>query len=485
MSKCWTCGAATAESQFECSQCKSNAEVKKLRDELSKNAAAITTRLDSIADVGAEGFREIASVLDEGLAGISTKIEWGFTELQWQLGQQHSILKDIDHTLKTPSETQANEWRLMAEELRARKVLDESEEFFVKALDLNRLDYRIYVGLAQTLLQQNNFRDAQGYLERSLPHAPTKEIDYRSYSLRLIGHIHECSEDYVSAATNLRKATELSPQYAVAHYDFAQYSARLGDSNATEASLRKAIAEDPIYWYLSTKEPNFNPVQAEVRGLLELMQGEARQKASRELTTLVTGIEKVRAEHGRAQKFIDFLGKAELETAKVKLPLRSSLNLSTAEELEEEAKASLSVGDYRSILEAANLARKAQAISAAALEEAKKENEDLARAQKAKKEKLAEAAAEAKNRKQLRFLFLTLFILYMIFWGALGVTRMADGYHPELQWLTGLQPDLPEGRFFGALRGVVMGFLLPLEVVGRIVCCLLLIGLAGAALLNS
>ncbi|MCL0064228.1 tetratricopeptide repeat protein [Dehalococcoidia bacterium] len=253
-----------------------------------------------------------------------------FEEIKWQLQQQTDILQSIDHTLKTPSETQANEWRRMAEELRRRGVLDKSEELFLKAVNLNPLDYRIYVGLAQTYLQMNQFDKAKRWLEESLPHAPhcgkrqmrgevsiadlvvdwngaeelvvvgyedekedekrvqeyfdetlKKQVvtDYRSYSYRLIGHIHACEENYDQAVAVLQLALELSPNYEDAHYDYAQYCAMAGKKKDCLDSLRKAIMLKPFYFYLAPSERNFAPLRKEVQELLDLLKTETSNKA--------------------------------------------------------------------------------------------------------------------------------------------------------------------------------------------------------------
>jgi len=211
MAKCWTCGAHVDGYHYTCSSCKSLSELKSLQKEIVSHSRNTSERLDYIAQVQQEGFAALADSLSSGLSEIASAIEWGFGEIAWQLQQQTDVLRSIDQTLKTPSETKANEWRLQAEELRRRGVLEESEEFFLKALNEYRLDYRIYVGLAETYLQMNKFDKAKAFLEKSLPHAPKKEIDYKSYSYRLIGHIHACDEDYSHAASILHTSIELSP----------------------------------------------------------------------------------------------------------------------------------------------------------------------------------------------------------------------------------------------------------------------------------
>ncbi len=71
-------------------------------------------------DIQSQGFLRIVETLEEGVEGIASAVEWGFTELNWQIDQQTAVLKSIDRSIKTPGETQANEWRVMAERLRLR-----------------------------------------------------------------------------------------------------------------------------------------------------------------------------------------------------------------------------------------------------------------------------------------------------------------------------------------------------------------------------
>lgn len=250
--------------------------------------------MNHLAEVQRQGLAELTAVAGEGAAQIASALEWGFGDITWRLQQQTEVLRSIDDTLKSPAETQANEWRKMAEELRRRGVLDEAEEFYLKALEVNRLDYRIYTGLAESYLQSNEFDRAAKCLQRSLPHAPkgrkpsgpavlqptrshsqltssTTEFDWRSHSYRLIGHIHACAEDYARAAETLALAIELSPEHEESHYDYAQYCAQTGNTEACVSSLRKAILGWPPYWALAKAEPNFDPIRGSVRELLSEM----------------------------------------------------------------------------------------------------------------------------------------------------------------------------------------------------------------------
>jgi hypothetical protein len=295
MARCWTCGSTVSGWQYTCSACKGLKELKTLRKKVESYEGAISTKFSYMSEVQREGYYLLKDTLTHELSSIASVIEWGFEKTRWQLVQQTNILKSIDHTLKTPSETKANEWREMAERLKSRGVLDESEKFYLRALELKPLDFRIYVGLAETYLRMNKPDEAKYYMEKSLPHAPKKEIDYRSYSYRLIGHIYECKEKYNQAASILYSAIELSPNYADGHYDYARYCAKTGEIESCLSSLQKAILAKPLFYYLAREERDFYPSQYiasctnplnEVQDLLTQIEKKTYREAKKDISSL-------------------------------------------------------------------------------------------------------------------------------------------------------------------------------------------------------
>ena len=146
-------------------------------------------------------------------------LEWGFDAVIWELQKQDNTLRSIDQTLKTPTATQANEWREIADGLASRRAFSQSKEFYIKAVSAYPLDYRTYLGLASTYLKLEEFNLATEILEQSLPHAPAGGgFDWRSHSYRLLGHIQACSENYRNAAQLLSLAVSLSPNSVEANY---------------------------------------------------------------------------------------------------------------------------------------------------------------------------------------------------------------------------------------------------------------------------
>lgn len=386
MAKCWTCGTHVSGYRYTCSSCESLNEIKNLQ----KIVKSYGNGLDYTAQIQQEGFEALKDTLSSGLSEIASAIEWGFGEISWQLQQQTDVLRSIDHTLKTPSETKANEWRLHAEELRRRGVLEESEEFFLKALNEYLLDYRIYVGLAETYLQMDKFDKAKVFLEKSLPHAPKKEIDYKSYSYRLIGHIYACEEDFNQALDALHSSIKLSPNYADGLYDFAQYASLVNDDVVDRICLQtfqewggnwalkdynfvrllclqKAIKDKPVYFYLAEKERNFEPrrntVQLALKNLLDNAHGRVE--------TIIAKINTISEEVDRAvSKATEALNKSrdknELESNRIYENAKSKLKL---------ANEKLVSGDYMALLDAQPIAEEAYNLMNAAKDKAYKDRE--------------------------------------------------------------------------------------------------------------
>jgi tetratricopeptide (TPR) repeat protein len=331
MARCWTCGTKWEQSAGELYICEACEDISAQVRSLEKTERTKLSKIDDLIYVQRKGFDS----LGERLSEIASTIEWGFSELSWELQQQTSVLREMTKILKTPNETKANEWRQMGEELRRRGVYDEAIEFFSKSIRTNPLDYRTYIGLGNTYLHIRKFREAKKYFEKSLPHSPNNF--YKSYSLRLIGRICYCMEDYGHAIKSLKEAVDLSPSYAEAQYDLAQYYGIVGDAKKALPPLTDAIKKNSFYFYLSEKERNFNPIRREVIQLQEEMKKEA-------YTDAVSVISSAKKNLEDAEKRFDQLH-VRKENSKIWTHLKLAIEKASS-------------GDYKSILEAKPTARK-------------------------------------------------------------------------------------------------------------------------------
>jgi len=405
----------------------------------------VASHVRDIAQIQQEGFAALSNTLSTGLSKIASVIEWGFGEITWQLQQQTDLLRSIDHTLKTPSETRANEWRRHAEELRRRGALEESEEFFLKALNEYRLDYRIYVGLAETYLQMNRFDQARTFLEKSLPHAPRKEIDYKSYSYRLIGHIQACEQDYEAAVSTLRSSIDLSPTYEDGHYDYSQYCAQTGNNKACLSSLQQAILAKPLYWYLAQKERNFDPVRSEIERLLSNIYTEASRRSK-------DAIDKAEAALNKSREAVSE-ARGVLIVSRDKATLSSSTMCENAEGRLEVAKSKVASGDYVAFLEAKPLADESYVIANNALNTAKGEREHYIK-------RRAEKVKNAWSRVPGAFIGWPLLYAFLG-WLLLGFggccIRVLSGYRDVSEPLTAYNHEGIFGLLIGIIGGLIFG----------------------------
>lgn len=282
MVRCWTCGIKweqTVGDIYICESCEDiSNQICSLHGDVKYASDRVSEKFDDLIYAQRQGFNALSNGIQDiagGMYEIASVIEWGFGELSWQMQQQTSVLQEIAAILKTPGETQAEEWRLMAEEHRRRGDYDHSLKFFLKSLDANSLDYRTYIGLAELYLHIGRFAYAKTYFERSLPHAPFRgNFNYKSYSLRFIGHIYYCWEDCDKAIESLKRAVELSPNYTKAYYDLAQYYAVNGDVRDAIPALRRVVEADIFFLHLAERERNFNPIKNAVLQLRDNLREE-------------------------------------------------------------------------------------------------------------------------------------------------------------------------------------------------------------------
>ena len=408
MSNCWSCGRSLPggfDYAFTCPDCVQIKELKNIRE-------SNISGFQELARIQEDGFEQ----LGERLAEISSVIEWGFEEISWRLHEQTTVLKSIDHTLKTPRQTEAKELREMAEQLRNREELIKSEEFFLQSLELNPLDYRTYIGLSFTYMKLGKFDNAESLLETSLRHAPKDSLeekpvegehiivleselkqyyrayspppkpfgvgrgildegtyegeaepqfDYRSYSYRLLGRIHYCKEEYQKALESLRNSIQFSPEYYKGNYDLAQYSALFKYKEECISALKKAILGRPFYFYLAQKEKNFEPLRNDVEALQVSIKTEAVNRAEESIAQTEHLLKNVKQEVSIVLEL--------LEKSREKKTLESKEKLIEAWTKNRFAEQTMQSGDYNAIVEAVPISLQSREL---ALEARRKANSE-------------------------------------------------------------------------------------------------------------
>jgi len=196
-----------------------------------------------------------------------------------------------------------------------------------------------------------------------VPYAP--DDGGRSYSYRLIAHIHECVDDWPGAISAIHSCLRLSPDYPDGLYDFARHVCvtdealvlqncadtlrgwggtwqRASDARNVRAfcalALGRAIEAKPVFFYLAQKEATFASRRQVVDSLLAQKLRNARTMAEQKLADASKAVEEVSC------------GLTELCASK--LTENGRLTFGKANDL-------WTSGDYAAALEARPLAEKA------------------------------------------------------------------------------------------------------------------------------
>lgn len=261
----------------------------------------------SIDDLRESLGRDLGGLRNE-LGDLSSQIEWGFESLNESITQQTNVLLTIAKQQTIPAELNASEYlanaREMVNQLRDSIMsgrLDESknERLFeaankrfnlaIEELPSSGLMYAILLGRAELHILVEKNDEALVILEENLIYAPKEEtFDSCSYLYRLMGRIVFAQGNSLKAEGYLGEAISLSPGYAIAWYDRAQYLASTSAELAT-LSLRHAIEINEGFMLLASIEPNFDPIRTDV----DAIQQEIRTK---EEEAFRTETEKMRQE---------------------------------------------------------------------------------------------------------------------------------------------------------------------------------------------
>lgn len=305
---CWTCGENTSGFTFRCVQCEHLMLLQGIDNSISIVGGQVDSQLRAIAQASSStssllteitgdvdqllhanaignmlevaqltALRELSRKLPEAIGRIESTIRWGCEQVVWRIEKQSDIMRGIDESLKTPAQTKANEWRIMADTLRERGVLNESRSFYEKSLTENPLDFRTYVGLASVHIQACDIEHALSVLSKSLPHAPqgtSGEIaNWRSHSLRTMAHIYHCIGNHDRELDLLRDAVKSSPEYRACLYDHAVAAMECNSHEESLTSLSTLLHSSDIqksekYFELTRRQKTFIQHSSKVKPIL-------------------------------------------------------------------------------------------------------------------------------------------------------------------------------------------------------------------------
>ena len=213
--------------------------------------------------------------IEEGIYGLQAAFEWGISEVVWQIEQNRKVLKSILEVLMAPLDTQAKERRKRAENAYSNGWINDAEEEFLEAEKLNRYDFAIHISLGMIyLFRKIDKEKALEYFEKAIKYARPESNYHTSYALLYKGVIMRDYGQIEEAEKCTAEAVELSPDFADAFYQNAQYNAQLRNVQKSIANLAKAIKIDKNYCLKADKDEMFDPIKSEVNKLFKRLRDE-------------------------------------------------------------------------------------------------------------------------------------------------------------------------------------------------------------------
>lgn len=361
---CWTCSSETASPTFDCIECQKLSVLTDVEHNLEQLSRGETLQM-GVSALQLHALDQLKSEVSQGLSKIVSAIHWSTDQIRWAIEEQSELLRSIDHTLQTPSQTQGNEWRMIADELAKRNVLEDAVAHYHKSLQANPLDVRAYIGLGRTLIKQSRLRDAFEILENGLPHVPASNAgsqgaNCRSYVERLLGHIEFCCDNVDSAQQRLAKAVAASMRDADAQYEYAQYSAVLGDNETVRAALKQAIGLKPFFWEAGRSDALLRHAAPTVKQVLVEFRNRIRDQINARGREVASSIAELETAHDRFAERWKFLIEKEVEEFEVRRLVgphlkRVSKAICQQQEIQNLCRDAIDQPDYARLLESQQL----------------------------------------------------------------------------------------------------------------------------------
>jgi arylsulfatase A-like enzyme/predicted Zn-dependent protease len=183
-------------------------------------------------------------------------------------GDEAAALRLFERAIEVdPGTTGPSAWNLIGwVHLRANR-LDEAREAFHSAIRIDELDGGAREGLANVLIAEEKFAEAEQMLAVALRFDPNQPL-----TLSTLAYLRSRDGDQARALEVVRRALELAPKSAEAHNAMGLVQRRLGDLALAEEHYKKAIEYGP---YLD--KPHVNLAQLYVRqGKLDAAMDEFR-----------------------------------------------------------------------------------------------------------------------------------------------------------------------------------------------------------------
>lgn len=258
---------------------------------------------------------ELSDISSE-LSDISSTLDWGFSEVIWQLELQTEVIKNILKTIQAPLDTQAKELKKRAEEAYRNKWIDDALKDFLESEKKNRYDFTIHQSLGNIyLFHKKNPEKALEYYEKAVKYTTPYSSHYTIIALLHIGLVRYLQAKFQEACKATLEVIKISPNHYKAHYQYTQYCANLGRYDEAIKHLRIAIKGNRYYCIKADAEKDFDVMKKQLKALFKELRDEAYSIAKKEIEKTQKFIQDLKRVYGipdtYIKEYIKELNKAE------------------------------------------------------------------------------------------------------------------------------------------------------------------------------
>ncbi len=234
---------------------------------------------DAIKEIG----YDIKSV-GQGMGGLRAAFEWGISDVVWFIEKDTEELRDIMMNFYKVPDRQMDQLRHKADDAFAKGDVAGALERFAEIESLIKDDFSLCISLGMIyLFHKIDKKKALVYFDRAIKYAGPHSTYYTSYSLLYKALIKRDFGLIEEAEKCTGEAIDLSPGFAEAMYQNAQYNALLNRPEKAIPLLKKAIKEDIVYCLKILCEQDFKQISSEIAELYEKIMNEKYEKVKEAL----------------------------------------------------------------------------------------------------------------------------------------------------------------------------------------------------------
>ena len=221
-----------------------------LKDQTEEMIAAQTDSAEEIV-VGQGVTEDVLQELDydiksvgQGMSGLKAAFEWGISDVVWCIEKKTEELQDVMMNIYKVPDGKMDQLRHNADEAFARGDMAGAMEKFAEIESMISDDFSVCINYGMIyLFHAIDKRKALVYFDRAIKYVRPYSTYYTSYALLYKALINRDLGFIEEAERCASEAVGLSPGFAEAMYQNAQYNALLNRPEQAIPLLKKAIKE--------------------------------------------------------------------------------------------------------------------------------------------------------------------------------------------------------------------------------------------------